>query len=264
MKKTALAITILLVLSLSEVAGIKIVRIARADPFFNIPVPHIGISWPPHQSFMKYVNSTVELKIYVNMFLDSPQLKRISYSLDGGPVVDIDNFTVKNTKNYFGDKSEYTSYEANATLENLAEGNHTITAYAGSMSTSRTFTVNSHYVLTEIKVLSPTNQTYLNTVPLVFTVNVALKEAHYSIYRSLEYDAFFKGSCSGNTTLDNLSQGSYVMYIYVTTEDGQAMASTSFYVLNDNYSRLYAMFMIAAIMVGAGFGLLLYFKKRKR
>jgi hypothetical protein len=263
-KKQVLTTIIISALLFSGVAGLEIVRIARANPIGNVPVPYIGISYPPYLP-NRYENTTVNLQIYANMFIDSPPLNSISYRLDGGPRVHIDNFTVKNTKNYFGiDKFDYKSYKANTTLENLSEGNHTIIAYAGDMSTSRTFTVNSHFAVTEINVLSPTNQTYANTVPLVFTVNGEIKEAHYYMYRG--YDAVFEGSFSGNTTLDNLSTGSYVMHIYVTTEKGEATTSTFFNVLNNNYSvdsRIYAMFMIPVIMVGVGLGLLLLFKKRK-
>lgn len=270
MKRKALAITLFLALLVSVVFGIEPVKIARANPIGNIPVPHIGISCPPPQSIKKYVNSTVELEIYVNMFIDSPELKRISYTLDGGPVVDIDDFTVKNTKNYFGiDKFDYKSYNANTTLKDLSEGNHTIVAYAGDMSASRTFAVNSHHVVTEIDIISPTNQTYSNPVPLVFTVNGEIEEAHYYMYRG--YDAVFEGSFSGNTTLENLSLGVYVIHLYVTTEKGQGTASTSFSILPPFVSRSsylpdsppIAVYIITVIMVGIGLGLLLYLIKRK-
>ena len=269
MKNKSLVIAIFFALLVSVVAGIDLTNVAMANPIGDIPVPHIGISYPPPQSFINYVNSTIELEIYVNMFIDSPHLKRISYSLDGGPVVDIDNFTVKNTKNYFGiDKFDYRSYKANTIWEDLSEGNHTIVAYAGDMSTSRTFTVNSHYAVTAISVLSPTNQTYSDAVPLVFTVNGEIEEAHYYMYRG--YNAVFEGSFSGNTTLSNLSAGNYVMYLYVTTEKGQATASTCFSILPSSISRSNYVVVsplvavsIMAIMFGGGLGLLVYLIKRK-
>ena len=269
-KALPLKLAVLFALLLSVIAGIDLVKVGRANPIGNIPVPHIGISYPPPQSIMKYVNSTVELEIYVNIFIDSPELKRISYSLDGGPVVDVDNFTVKNTRNYFGiDKFDYKFYEANTILEDLSEGNHTIVAYAGDMSTSRSFTVNSHHVVTEIKVLSPTNQTYSDTVPLVFTVNGKIEEAHYYMYKG--YDAVFEGSFSGNTTLEKLWAGVYVLHLYVTTEKGQGYASTSFSTSPSsasisNYlpdSPPVAVYIIAVIMVGVGLGLLVCVIKRK-
>ena len=264
--KRALAPSVVFVLLLSVVAGIDLVNLGRADPILSVPLPHIGISYPPTQSIRKYVNSTVELEIYVNLFIDSPQLKRISYSLDGGPVVDIEPFTI-NSVTYFG---IYKSYKANTTLENLSEGNHTIVAYAGGMSTSRTFTVNSHYWITVINVLSPTNQTYSGPVPLVFTVNGKIEEAHYYLYRG-NYDAVFEGSFSGNTTLD-LSIGKYEMHLYVTTEHGQATASTYFSVWSSStsesnyfaYPPLLAVSIMAIVVIGAGIGLLLYMKKRIR
>jgi hypothetical protein len=253
------------------VTGIEPVKIARANPIGNIPVPYIGISLPPPQSIMKYVNSTVELEIYVNMFIDSPELKRISYSLDGGPVIHIENFKVSIVTDFGPEKrfSKVKFYEANTTLEDLSEGNHTIVVYAGDMSTSRSFTVNSHYVLTEINVLSPTNQTYSDTVPLVFTVNGEIEEAHYYMYRG--YDAVFEDSFSGNTTLENLSPGVYVLHLYVTTEKGQATTSTNFSISPSSTSRSnylpdsppVAAYILAVIMVGIGLGVLVYLIKRK-
>lgn len=175
-------------------------------------------------------------------------------------------------KNYFCiDKFYYTSYKANTTLEDLAEGNHTIVAYAGDMSTSITFTVNSHYVVTAINVLSPTNQTYSSSVPLVFTVNGEIEESHYYMYRGYDrgYNAVFEGSFSGNTTLDNLSAGNYVMHLYVTTEKGQDVASTCFSISPFAISRssyleepsLLAVSIMAIIVIGLG--LLVYLIKVK-
>jgi hypothetical protein len=271
MKRRALPLTlaVLFALLLSVIAGISLVKVGRANPVYNVPVPHIGISYPPPQSIIKYVNSTVELEIYVNMIVDSPELKRISYSLDGGIMADIENFKVKSIFDFGPDKIDYKSYEANTTLEDLSEGNHTIVAYAGDMSTSRSFTVNSHHVVTEINVLSPTNQTYSDTVPLVFTVNGKIEEAHYYMYKG--YDAVFEGSFNGNTTLKKLWAGVYVLHLYVTTEKGQGYASTSFSTLPSstsisNYlpdSPPVAVYIIAVIMVGFGLGLLVCVIKRK-
>jgi len=269
-KKKVIALATLFALLLSMVAGIEIVKIAMADPFYNVPVPHIGISNPPPQSIRIYMNSTVELEIYVNLFIDSPQLERISYSLDGGTMVDIEDFTVKSVTDFGPDKIDYKSYGANTTLIDLSEGTHTIVVYAGDLSTSRTFTVNSHYAVTVISVLSPTNQTYSGPVPLVFTVNGEIEEAHYYLYRG-NYDAVFEGSFDGNTTLD-LSIGKYVMHLYVTTEKGQATTSTYFSVWSSSTSEsnylvnppLLAVSIMAIIVLGVGVGLLVYFKKMKR
>ena len=269
MKREVLVLSLFFALLVSVIDGIEIIKVARANPIGNIPVPHIGISYPPYPP-NRYENSTVNLQIYVNMFPDSPQLNRISYSLDGGPMVYIENFKVSIVTDFGSEKrfSKVKFYEANATLEDLSEGNHTIVAYAGDMSTSRTFTVNSHQVVTEINVLSPTNQTYSNSVPLLFTVNGEIEEAHYYLYRG-KYDAVFEGSFSGNTTLD-LSIGKYEMYLYVTTEHGQSTASTYFSVLPSSTSKsnyledppLLTVSIMAFIVIGVGVGLLIYFRKR--
>ena len=267
MNRTALALNLVLLLSI--VAIVQVVDIAKANPIGSVPVPSIQISSPlPYVPF-RYENSTVNLRIYVSMLTGSPQLSRISYSLDGGPLVHIEDFTVNTVTDISPDRTDYKFYVANATLENLYEGNHTIVAYAGDLSTSRFFTVNSHYAVTAINILSPTNQTYFDGVPLVFTVNGEIEEAQYYLYRG-SYDAF-EASFSGNTTLD-LPLGKYAMFLYVTTEKGQGAASTFFSVRpssisnsnNSEDSLLVPISMITIYVVSVVVGLLVYFKKRKK
>ena len=77
MKRDVLAVAVFFALLFSGVAEMEPVRIARANPIGNIPVPHIGISYPPYLP-NSYENSTVNLQIYVNMFVDSPPLNSIS------------------------------------------------------------------------------------------------------------------------------------------------------------------------------------------
>ena len=138
--------------------------------------------------------------------------------------------------NDFGpDLQDFTAYSVEAKLENLSEGNHTVTAYASDMSISRIFTVNSHYQVTIIKIFSPVNQTYSKTVPLVFAVNGEVKEAHYYMYRTFlwrRYEAVYEKHFDGNITLDNLYDGNYIMHLYVTTELGEAVTTAYFTVSN--------------------------------
>jgi hypothetical protein len=162
---------------------------------------------------------------------------------------------------------DFTAYNVESKLENLSEGNHTVTAYANDMSTSVSFTVNSHYQVTVVKILSPMNQVF-NPVRLIFTVNGEVKEAYYYMYRGLKppYEAVYAKSFTGNITLDNLLDDSYVMYLYVTTEKGEAVTSAYFTVSNSNFLENppvevgIASLMVLVIILGA----LVYFKKRKR
>jgi hypothetical protein len=276
MKRDALAL--IMVLVFSALAGTSFVGLTTANPF-DLPVDTgIRIISTNYSSYQvkPYENSTVTLNIqvilvyghYDQLWAENVNLESISYSLDGQPLVDVNNIEMKNHTNYGRDKQHFLEYTATVRLEDLSEGPHTVTAYANGMSSSHDFTVNSHYVVTEINVLSPTNQTYSNTVPLVFTVNGEIEEAHYYMYRG--YDAVFEGSFSGNTTLEN-PPGVYVMHLYVTTEKGQAVASTYFSISPSSISRSnylpdsppVAAYILAVIMVGIGLGLLVYLIKRK-
>ena len=261
MKRTAVTSCMLLMLLPSV---LQFYGLSTANPVDSILIiPSIQISYPLPFPLSKYENSTVKLEIYVNMFIDSPKLNRISYSLDEKPPVYIENLAVSNFYDFGSDRVSFTKYTASSTLDGLSEGNHTVTAYSGGMSVSRDFTVNSHYQVTVVKVLSPTSQTYSKAVPLVFTVNGKIEEAHYYMYKGFE--SVFEKSFSGNTTLDTLSDGNYSLYLYVTTEYGEASAHAYFSILNNTYSENPAITIcITALAVFAIItGLFVYFKKHK-
>jgi hypothetical protein len=233
MKKTKIALSFIILLLL--ISMFQFYTLSTANPIDSVSIPSIQISSPLPFPLNKYENSTVRLEIYVNMFIDSPKLSSVSYSLDGKPLVHLDNLTVKNFYDFGADKIDFTMYTASTILEGLSEGNHTVAAYSGDMSVSRNFRVNSYYQVTVIKVLSPTNQTYAAMVPLLFTVNGEVKEAHYYLYKG--YESVFEKSFNGNTTLDNLANGNYSLYLYVTTEYGEASAATYFTISKNNHSE---------------------------
>ena len=240
MKRTALALTLIVALLFSVVTGIGFVKLVGANPIDRIPVsvPSIGISYPPDPP-RNYENSTVELAIVVRLFNDAPRLKSISYSLDGKPFVYLENLTVTILNDFGPDLQDFTVYTVEVSLENLPDGNHTVMAYANDMSISRTFTVNSHYQVTIVKILSPINQTYSKMVPLTFTVNGEVSEAHYYMYRTFmwrNYEAVYEKHFDGNITLDNLYDGNYIMHLYVTTEKGEGVTSAYFTISNSKIS----------------------------
>ena len=229
----------------------------------SVSVPSIDIGYPPYPP-RKYENSSIELQIYVRLFNDAPKLKSIYYSLDEMPLVYLDNFTITNLNDIGSDQLDFTAYKAEVILENLSEGNHTVKAYANDMSISRNFTVNSHFQETIVRILSPTNQTYAYTVPLIFTVNGEIKEAHYYMYKG--YEAVYEKFLNGNITLANLSDGNYTMHLYVTTEKGEATTSTYFTMSNGNFleNPLVAVGITALAAFTIVLGVLVYFKKRRR
>jgi hypothetical protein len=137
MKKTALAFCMLLWLLLGT---FHFSGLSSANPSINPQIPFIQITSPPYPP-SKFENNTVNLEIYVNMYNDSPKLTSVSYSLDEGPLVYLENLTVTNIIDFGQGKIDFTLYEASTVLEGLSEGNHTVVAYSGDLSVSRTFTV---------------------------------------------------------------------------------------------------------------------------
>jgi hypothetical protein len=238
MPKKLLAAIILIILAIEILSSMSIVTANFMPATTHISIvfsPDILVNSALHYN---YQNSTVNLTISVSYvkegLTEPPKVYFISYSLDGQPLVYLRNPT--ETNYYYSQyDQDLTIYRATTTIENLSEGNHTIQAYANDISTSRTFTVDSHYVVPVIQILSPTNQTYTSDVPLVFTVNTNFTHASYVTWPKT-MDTHLKGQLTGNSTLENLSSGNYVIEVFTTTTKGDhIVASAAFSVLNTNY-----------------------------
>jgi hypothetical protein len=134
--------------------GTQPANLGKANPISIPSVPAIQISFPL-SSIGGYVNSTLEFEVYVNMLIESPTLNSISYSLDGEPPVYLEDLEAPSYHDYSPDKIDFKAYTAKISLKDLSEGNHTLVAYANDMFASRDFTVNSHYHVATLKVLSP-------------------------------------------------------------------------------------------------------------
>lgn len=241
------------------------------------PTNHITIINPPDPLSPiahRYENSTVQLEITVVLLGDSPKLSDFSYSLDGNPSIKLRNFTSTHSQVFTPNQEEveFTVFTAEVELADLSEGNHSVTAYANEMSTYREFNVNSNYQIAVIEVLSPINQTYSKSPPLIFTTNGDVKSAHYYMYKyrgffDNGYVDVFEKHFSGNTTIDNLSMGSYVLYLYVTTEKGEATEAAYFsaskYIYSDNNNSLVYIFIVIVAVAIAGSVFLFYLNKHK-
>jgi hypothetical protein len=239
----------------------SIVPFVIAQPTIDAYAPKIDFIYPPYPP-NRYENSTVEVVIHVRMLEGSPKPSNFSFSLDGNPLVNLENNTT--TEKSYWAPYVITLFIAKINLENLSEGNHTINAYADGLSTSRSFKVNSHYHPTVVKILSPTNQTYSSRVPLVFTVNMPIKGSYYYMYRG--YDAVFENHFNGNITIENLLDGNYVLHLYVTTENGDEPASTYFSVKNNFTKDIfpYVVGITALVILSIASIVIVYFKKYKQ
>jgi hypothetical protein len=125
------------------------------------------------------------------------------------------------------------------------------------MSDSTDFTVNSNYHVTALNVASPGNQMYSNSVPLEFTYTGNITNAHYYVYsgRQLVTDAVV----NGNTTIEGLADGSYDLFVFVTTEFGQDSKQIHFTVGNFSMYLLIGVGLTA--LVAFSIGAIIYFKR---
>jgi hypothetical protein len=256
---------------------IQAVEVVNANPM-TFQVPSMKIVSPPDPP-NRYENSTVSLEVEVYMLDESPRIQSMYYSLDGGSSVYLGFKTLRNSS-YWPDKSGYV-VGAKGDLENLSEGNHSVIAYSADgkvMSTSRTFSVDSHYQVTVIEILSPKNITYsTNEVPLVFTMNGEFKSANYGFLppspmrgntTAVPIAAF---QIDGNTTLTGLSDGFYRILLYASAEEKGASMNYLEFTINTTQAnnsptldtQTSTVLMASLVTVVVTSVSLVYFKRRK-
>lgn len=124
MKRTSLALTLILVLLFSGVAGTILVKVAKANPFPTDPV--ISIESPANKTYninSLVLNITIVTKYDGYYFTSARRL--VSYSIDGKadvPIAETD---------YSYDQDEKAStFNGSAFLPELTDGPHKLTVYA--------------------------------------------------------------------------------------------------------------------------------------
>lgn len=259
MNKKTVALTLIVVFAIFSVLIVGSIYMRPFVPICSItPVPAVVISYPL-VSTGGFVNSSVDFVVTVNTFVDSPVINSISYRLDGEQQVNLTDLSATTYSDYGPSKIDFKEYKAKISLQGLSEGNHTVTASAIGMSASRSFIVNSNYHITALEVLSPTNPIYTcNEVPLKFTYTGEITNAHYYLYNGRTLVS--EKSLNGDITLDNLSDGSYQLLLFVTTQYGQDSKMMYFYIIGVPTIIIANALLILSLSIG----LLVYFKKIKK
>jgi hypothetical protein len=235
MPKKLLATTIILVAVLPALIPLVHANFLPINNNITILSPNFGINSAFHYNYQNStVNLTISVKYVTEGSTEPPNVSVISYTLDNQPLTYLRDLS-KSRYNYTQYNQDVTTYIATTTLTNLSEGNHTIRAYANDMSTSKTFTVDSHYVTPTLKILAPTNQTYSGNVPLEFAVNTDCKDFSYLMWPKT-MDTHFTDHVSGNFTLPNLPNGSYIIEVMAVTDKGDHLLETAHFSVNANPS----------------------------
>jgi hypothetical protein len=238
MKKTALALTLILALLASALAGTKLANQAEANPehtAWHSSNIYIRIESPENKT---YRTNNITLSV------------TSEHNLMWRPIVD------------------GTAVWAFVTLKdspvsfNLSDGSHTIIANAfGAGAACVTFTIDT--TPPNVSVASPENKTYnMFDVPLNFTVSEQVSQIAYSL------DGQDNVTVAGNTTLTGLSPGEYNVTVYAQDLVGNVGASETVHFNIAEEPEPFPTLFVAAASVSAlvlvGAGLLIYFKKRKR
>ena len=275
MKRKVPTAIIVFAFIVSFVAGIQTLEVAKANYF---PPPSIEI-FSPIPAPGVHSNASVQLNVRVNILPSEPDITFIRYSLDSKANITLTNLTREDNVWYWtttkGVFAQGKAFSAEASLDNLADGNHTLTVYAHyadgkEMSRSREFTVDTHYKPPkppELLILSPQNQTYATTeLPLTFIIDEPVLSAHYMLDNQ-------GGNASqpftGNSTLTGLSNGMHKITVTVWTNSGLASQSTFFTIAQETETQqeLFPMVPVAAASIASvvvALGVLVYFKKRQR
>ena len=212
MNSKTLALTLILALSFSLVAGAKIFQVANANFF---PGDVFYISSPT--STTVYTNTSIPLTIVASVANPTPEVVSITYNLDNDPNVTITNLNKTLRPPGHIDGSQF---YAESVLENLVEGNHTLKAYSldasgEQMSASVEFTVDMDFK-SPLSVLSPRNITYTTSdVPLIFVCS-----EEFTLSPDYMLDGMGMGPISGNLTLTGLSIGEHELTVTVWTVKG--------------------------------------------
>jgi len=250
MKKTALALALILALLASIMAGMQALEVAEAN---FIPAAEIAITSPANKT---YNSNSLVLNCTVYFTLTKNQL--VVYSIDGGANVTV--FSKRSSQFY-----EIVCEQV--MLPELSDGSHHLEVYAvyaegeGASDHDQV-----HFAIDAappaISDLSVENKTYYSAdIPLNFTVNEANSQISYSIDNQANVTA------NGNTTLVGLVEGSHCLVVYANDTAGNSGASETVYFtveVSESFPTVpVATASITAIVV-VDVGLLVYFKKRGR
>ena len=203
-------LALILALSLYAVAGTEITNLTEANPEGSVIKYslEIEITSPVNKT---YNTNMIQLNISAWHVAGSTNPWEVMYSVDGGPFVVV-----------YSGKSKIT-VESSMGI-NLSDGTHTIVAkaYDGAyVCTNVALTVDK--TPPYLSFVLPENLTYRESeILLDFTVD-GLSDSRYSL------DGKAPVSLAGNTSLKGVTDGSHIMILYGTTENGSVFASEPVY-----------------------------------
>ena len=212
MKREALypilaSMIILLILTIPQVSTVEANFLS-----FKPDTPGLYV-YHPDSNHVYVIDPILNILFYYAMEDNSSQIS-FSYSLDNRV-----NFPLSATLK----QSDYVYYyTVSSTLNNLTDGDHTLTVYADCSNGTINAIINTEITVDAAAntpiVVSPLNQTTYNTkqVPLTYTINKEILWSYYSIDSTDNSDL---KSFNGNISLPTLSEGQHKLTLAVTTNN---------------------------------------------
>jgi hypothetical protein len=290
MKRKALALILIMVISASTVAGPLLIQngprafIVQAEisndntVIYGDTNANVTIQSPENKT---YNENNVTLAFTIESDLPLAEIIRgsgLPLFLRHGVVLDYDTSkldTIINSYQYWNLPDNVPAtlsasgnrYVGNATLTDLSQGPHNITVWiradqsmiSYSIYRWAIFSTVSFSIPPQITILSPETKAYnVSDVPLDFTVEETFSKIEYSL------DGQSNVTINGNTTLTWLPNGYHNVTVYATDEFGNTGVSKTIYF---SVEAPFPTALVAAVSVITGtmvsVGLIIYFKKRK-
>lgn len=289
MKNNSLVLVVFLALML-PITSVQFVDLVSAK--FSSPLPSIEILSPIPAPGVHSIAS-IPLQVRVNIPTDEADIILIRYSLDGAANLTLTDLT-KEAGRYYWTNTEGVfvqgnAFSAEATLNNLTEGNHTLIVYSHAadsteMAKTRAFTVDFNYMPPQVPstsspsmtIVSPLPVTYANSsIPVNFGANVWLGAPEINtLSYSIDGNANVTitdisktgiqnfGSQAGHTyhdkgslMLNDLSDGNHTLRVYSHDALGNEMSgSVQFTVDTTNETSAepvpYYSWLLAALIIG--------------
>lgn len=208
MKRAFLALTTTSVILLSILILAQVTEV-KANPFSVRPGLYVR---SPASSHVYVMDPIANIFFFYSMENNLTQIS-FSYSLDN---------QANSTLGASSHRSEYGVYYYTVanTIDNLADGDHTLTVYAlcsnGTVNSLFNTIITVDTASYTPLIISPLNQTTYNTnnVPLTYALNKEILWSYYSVDSTNSSDL---ENFSGNITLPSLSEGQHTLTLAVTT-----------------------------------------------
>jgi hypothetical protein len=159
------------------------VTIVKAN-FYPFGVPIIQVHSPNTNPYIS-MKPTVNVSFDYQVAEDLTQVNYFSYNLDEKG----SSMLTTSMSEFSYNTIKYIKYSVSTTLENLPNGNHTISVHTNFLNGTISqilhllIIVDTAYITPVPFMISPFNQTTYNTqqVPLIYTINANVLYSHYSL-----------------------------------------------------------------------------------